>query len=91
VTHAEEPGRSFFRYRDPDTESVVIAPDDRWNVRVFRVGGEKPFWHAVYSETHRFSFGYMVLRRSSEERLRRMLGSVPGLRTVTRWLLRPMP
>jgi hypothetical protein len=91
VTNAEEPGRSFFRYRDPDMDRVVTAPDDRWNVRVFRVGGEKPFWHAVYSETHRFSFGYMVLPRSSEEWLRRMLGGVPGLRTVTRWLLPRLP
>jgi hypothetical protein len=86
VTHAEEPGRSFFRYREPDTGRLVTSPDDRWNVRVFRVGGEKPFWHAVYSETHRFSFGYMLLHRSSEEWLRHMLGGMPGLRTVSRWL-----
>ena len=65
VTHAEEPGRSFFRYRDPDTDQVVTAPDDRWNVRAFRVGSEKPFWHAVYSETHRFSFGYMISGQAS--------------------------
>jgi len=90
VTHAEEPGRSFFRYRDPDTDRVITVPDDRWNVRVFRVGGEKPFWHAVYSETHRFSFGYMVVHRSPGEWLRRLLGGVPGFRTVTRWLV-PRP
>jgi hypothetical protein len=42
----------------------------------------------VYSETQRFSFGDMVLHRSPEEWLRRMLGGVPGLRTVTRWLRR---
>jgi len=31
-----------------------------------------------------------VLHRSSAEWLRRMLGGIPGLRTVTRWLL-PRP
>jgi hypothetical protein len=79
----EEPGRSFFRYRDPETDRVVTARDDRWNVRVFRVGGEKPFWHAVYSNTHRFSFGYMLVRRSPSEWLRRTLERVRGLRSLT--------
>jgi hypothetical protein len=73
VSQAQEPGRSFFRYRDPDTDRVITAHDDRWNVRVFRVGGEKPLWHAVYSETHRFSLGYLVLRKRPGDRLRRVL------------------
>ncbi len=91
VTHAEEPGRSFFRYRDPDTDRVVTAPDDRWNVRVFRVGGEKPSGTpCTRRRTGSASATWCCTARPTEW-LRRMLGGVPGLRTVTRWLLPRLP
>lgn len=74
VTHAEEPGRSFFRYREPASGRVVTALDDRWNVRLFRVSAQTPFWHAVYSDTNRFSLGYLVRRGDLGARLGRVLG-----------------
>ena len=65
VTYAEEPGRSFFRYRDPETDRVVTSVDDIWNLRLFRVSPEVPLWHAVYSDTHRHSFGYRIVRKKA--------------------------
>jgi hypothetical protein len=60
ITHAAEPGKSFFRYRDPENGSIVTSWDREWNFRLFKVCKEKPFWHAVYSETDRYSFGYNI-------------------------------
>lgn len=61
LTHAVEPGRSFFRYRDPLNGEIVTTVDNRWDLRVFRVDPEQSLWHAVYSETDRFSFGYAIV------------------------------
>ena len=60
INHAEEPGKSFFRYRDPRSGRVITSVDQVWNVRLFRASIEKPLWHAVYSATNRFSLGYKV-------------------------------
>ena len=60
LTHATEPGRSFFRYRDPVSGDVVTSHDRLWDVRLFRVDPARPFWHCIYSETDRFSFGYLI-------------------------------
>lgn len=64
INYAEEPGKSFFRYRDPETGEIVTAWDKEWNFRLFRVTKEKFFWHAVYSDTNRFSLGYLVSTKS---------------------------
>ena len=64
ISYAEEPGKSFFRYRDPVTHDIVTSWDDRWNIRLFEIRADTPLWHAVYSETHRFSVGYVVYRDS---------------------------
>jgi hypothetical protein len=61
VTYAAEPGRSFFRFADPASGAVVTSWDDGWDLRIFRVEPDRPFWHAVYSGTDRFSFGYHVV------------------------------
>lgn len=61
LTYAEQPGRSYFRYRHPSDGTVVTSWDGEWDLRVFRVGAPRPFWHAVYSETHRYSFGYRLV------------------------------
>ena len=61
LTHAIEPGRSFFRYRDPLTGEIETTMDNRWDLRIFRVDPAQSLWHAVYSETDRFSFGYAVI------------------------------
>jgi len=60
LSHAEEPGRSFFRYRDPRDGRVVTSLDGVWDLRLFEIGRERHLWHAIYSETQRFSIGWMV-------------------------------
>lgn len=78
ITHARESGKSFFRYREPDTGQVITSMDDEWNVRAFRIDPAIPLWHAVYSDTDRFSLGYIVRRRRwykpVTRKIRRMLG-----------------
>lgn len=60
VSYAEEPHRSYFRYRDCDTKEIVTSADDDWNFRLYKVTPDRPFWHCVYSETNRFSLGYRI-------------------------------
>jgi hypothetical protein len=60
VTHAEEPGKSFIRYRDPRSGEIVTSLDQSWDFRLFRISRDTLLWHAVYSETNRFSFGFMI-------------------------------
>lgn len=60
LSHAEQEGRSFFRYRDPLSGAVVTSPDSHWDLRLFDISAERDFWHAIYSETHRFSIGWYV-------------------------------
>ena len=62
VNYAEEPGKSFFRYRDPATGETVTSLDRELNFRLFRVLDQQPFWHAVYSDTYRYSLGYKISR-----------------------------
>ncbi|MGH7550675.1 MAG: hypothetical protein ACREK3_07970 [Gemmatimonadota bacterium] len=77
ITHAREPGRSFFRYRIPDSGEIVTSHDREWDVRLFRIAASAPLWHAVYSETDRYSLGYVVRRttrlKSATGRMRRLL------------------
>ncbi len=63
INYAEESGKSFFRYRDPDTKKIVTCMDQEWNFRLFKITLEKPFWHAVYSDTNRFSLGYAIINQ----------------------------
>lgn len=60
LSYAEQPGESFFRFRDPRTGRVETSLDGRWHVRLFEVSVERPLWHAVASDTHRFSVGWIV-------------------------------
>lgn len=60
INYAEEENKSFLRYRDPDTQKIVTAWDKIWNFRLFKITPLKPFWHAVYSDTNRFSLGYLI-------------------------------
>jgi hypothetical protein len=60
VSCAEEPSKSFFRYRDPDTHEIITSPDKEWNVRLFALRADKLLWHAIYSETNRFSLGDVI-------------------------------
>lgn len=70
VTRTDEPGQSFFRYLDPDDEEIRTSLDSQWNFRLFRIRSDEPFWHAVYSDTNRFSFGFMIVPRSIRQEVR---------------------
>jgi hypothetical protein len=76
INYAEEPGKSFFRYRDPQTGGIVTLWDKKWNIRLFRVTRDNPLWHAVYSDTNRFSLGYIIYQESWRGRLRQKLRRV---------------
>jgi hypothetical protein len=73
VNYTEQEGQSFFRYRNPDTGGIVTLNDREWNIRVFRITRNKPLWHAVRSDTNRFSMGYMVTRQSRYSRIKRRM------------------
>lgn len=60
ITRADEPGRSFFRYREPGTGHVVTSYDREFDIRLFCIDPGMPIWHAVYSDTYRFSFGFVI-------------------------------
>lgn len=60
ITYCDEPGKSFFRYRDPLTGEVITSMDTGLDFRLFEVSRVRRLWHAVYSETDRYSLGYMV-------------------------------
>lgn len=60
ITYVDKPGNSFFRYRDPISKEIITIYDKQWNFRLFNVSLDKPLWHAVYSNTHRFSIGYTI-------------------------------
>lgn len=76
VTHASEPGRSFFRYRDPLSGEVRTSLDARWMLRFFLVDPKRPLWHAIYADAERFSFGYMAHPRSPTALLKRRVRDV---------------
>jgi hypothetical protein len=69
INYAEEEGKSFFRYRDPEKSEVITLLDKEWNIRLFKITKDHPFWHAVYSDTNRFSIGYMIYKRTLTERV----------------------
>ena len=59
-TFAREGGKSFFRYRDPDSKEIITSMDNEgWNFRIFRIS-DNHLWHSVFSETDRFSIGYSL-------------------------------
>ena len=70
LSFAEEPGRSFFRYRHPESGEIITLEDTGWDLRIFKLEANTPLWHAVYSDTNRFSFGYMLTSRSLTERIK---------------------
>ncbi len=79
INYADEPGKSFFRYRDPATGAIVTKSDRRWNVRLFKISSVDPLWHAVYSQTNRFSLGYYITpQRSLAGRVKRKVAKLIG-------------
>lgn len=82
LSHAVEPGASFFRYREPHSGEVVTSLDGAWDLRLFEVHPERRLWHAVASDTHRFSIGWIVrpwsLRDAASRAVQRALDVLPA-------------
>lgn len=73
INYAEEPGKSFFRYLDPESGEIVTSYDRQWNFRFFRIDPAKPFWHTVYSDTYRYSLGFRAIRNPQPPFFERVL------------------
>lgn len=57
ATFCKEGGKSFFRYRQ-DGKVITEMEQEGWNFRGFEVSKNTPYWHCVYSDTDRYSFGF---------------------------------
>jgi hypothetical protein len=79
ISYAEEPDKSFFRYRDPDSLEIITEFDRGWAARLFHVTRDRPLWHAVYSDTNRFSLGYRVHPWRPLKRLARKIKGIDAL------------
>lgn len=78
INYAESEGESFFRYRDPLSGKLITLEDETWNLRVFRVTDSDPLWHCVYSNTNRFSLGYLLRKSPQRSVLRRVYDRLLG-------------
>ena len=60
-----EDNSNIFRYRNPYTEKVIDSYDKKgWNLRLFHVNPENPFWHAIVINSKRVSLGFNNLNPS---------------------------
>lgn len=60
INYAEQENQSFFRFKDNISGEITTLWDKEWNLRVFKITQQQPLWHCVYSNTNRFSLGYML-------------------------------
>ena len=72
INYAEDENESFFRYRNHDNE-IVTLHDKKWNLRVFKISQNEPLWHCVYSNTNRFSLGYMLKEKPKQPLIKRLI------------------
>ena len=64
ITVASAPVMSFFRYRDADGSIVTDFDNQGINFREFDTTNVEPlFWHCVYSQCDRVSFGFRLHRK----------------------------
>lgn len=57
-TYSEK--EAIFRYRDPATGEIIDDYDNiGWTVRQFTITKDNLFWHAVWSDGPRYSFGFL--------------------------------
>ncbi len=67
---SQEAGRSFFRYRDPQSRKIITHwHPSGWEIIRFGVVAERQFWHCVGSYTNRVSIGFRVLDSIAAKRL----------------------
>lgn len=56
-TYTLKPG--IFRYVDPKSNKILLDVDNvGWTSRTFLIQKDKSFWHSVWSDGYRFSFGF---------------------------------
>jgi hypothetical protein len=79
INYAEQPGKSFFRYRDPETGKIVTCWDKKWNFRLFRIDQAKLLWHSVYSDTNRYSFGFRITLHKKSDLPKRVVRRIKNL------------
>lgn len=61
INVVESVGKSFIRFRDPSSGDVETLVDNKIvKVRMFEITNDDPLWHSVYSDTIRYSFGYLL-------------------------------
>ena len=57
ASRSDEDDKSFFRYYAKGR--VITEPEKKgWNFRAFEVKKGSLYWHCVYSDTNRYSFGF---------------------------------
>lgn len=61
LTWVGEPGRSFFRYRDPADGRIHTSEDQGLDLRIFPVSDADPLWHCVWAGTDRHSLGLRLV------------------------------
>ena len=61
IVDVEEPGKSFFRFKDPESGEMVTHRDLAGQVNFFKIDPEHLLWHCIVSpETHRWSKGFAI-------------------------------
>ena len=63
ITFTDEPGKSYFRYRDPETGTIHTSFDQEWDFRLFSIAPQRDFWHTIYSDSNRFSMGFIICEK----------------------------
>ena len=59
---AQEAGKSFLRYQDPESKKIITDWDQQgWQFKRFTISSEPLFWHCIGSYTNRVSLGFKVL------------------------------
>jgi hypothetical protein len=59
VTYADEDKKSFFRYEDENGQIITDYDNKGITIREFD-NRDRLFWHCVYSECNRYSFGFRI-------------------------------
>jgi hypothetical protein len=63
-----EPREScVFHILDEDTQKVVAFKDSRCMIRLFKVDSQKPLWHNVVSNGHRWSMGFAISENAARK------------------------
>jgi len=66
-SYSFEDNSNIFRYRNPYTKEVIDSYDKiGWNVRLFTIDKDNPFWHCVIANSKRYSFGFRNANPSKE-------------------------